>query len=107
MLASSSLTHLGFYFSGDGALRDEDGDYRITGRVDDMINSKGHIIGTAELECAMVNPMYLTFVNFVTAFSITGLMISVLDCCCLLYKIGCNVKLLTCKILFTSALVCI
>jgi len=45
--------HPGFYFSGDGALRDEDGHYRITGRVDDMINSKGHIIGTAELECAM------------------------------------------------------
>ena len=44
----------GYYFSGDGALRDEDGDYRITGRVDDMINSKGHRIGTAELECAMV-----------------------------------------------------
>ena len=44
----------GYYFSGDGALRDEDGCYRITGRVDDMINSKGHVIGTAELECAMV-----------------------------------------------------
>ena len=78
---------LGFYFSGDGALRDEEGHYRITGRVDDMINSKGHIIGTAELECAMVNPMYFTlanfvtaFANFVTAFSITGLMIGILDC---------------------------
>eukprot|EP00731_Ephydatia_muelleri_P027666 Em0019g539a len=43
----------GLYFTGDGALRDCDGDYRITGRVDDVINCKGHRIGTAELECAM------------------------------------------------------
>ena len=62
LLPTLSLSHLGFYFSGDGALRDEEGHYRITGRVDDMINSKGHIIGTAELECAMVNPMYFTLV---------------------------------------------
>jgi hypothetical protein len=46
---------VGYYFTGDGALRDEDNDYRITGRVDDMLNSKGHRIGTAELECAMVS----------------------------------------------------
>lgn len=45
----------GYYFSGDGALRDEDGDYRITGRVDDVVNIKGHRIGTAEIECAMVS----------------------------------------------------
>ena len=83
LLVTLSLAHLGFYFSGDGALRDEEGHYRITGRVDDMINSKGHIIGTAELECAMVNPMYLTLVTFVTAFSIRGLMIGILDCCLL------------------------
>ncbi len=44
----------GYYFTGDGALRDEQNDYRITGRVDDMLNSKGHRLGTAELECAMV-----------------------------------------------------
>lgn len=44
----------GYYFTGDGALRDEDGDYRITGRVDDVVNIKGHRIGTAEIECAMV-----------------------------------------------------
>ena len=50
----------GVYFTGDGALRDEDGLYRITGRVDDIIMSKGHRIGTAELECAMVSGyMYL------------------------------------------------
>ena len=42
------------YFTGDGALHDENGLYRITGRVDDIIMSKGHRIGTAELECAMV-----------------------------------------------------
>ena len=45
---------VGHYFTGDGALRDEDGDYRITGRVDDVVNIKGHRIGTAEIECAMV-----------------------------------------------------
>ena len=44
----------GYYFTGDGALRDESGDYRITGRVDDVVNVKGHRIGTAEIECAMV-----------------------------------------------------
>ena len=49
--------NIGYYFTGDGALRDEDNDYRITGRVDDMINCKGHRIGTAELECAMVKSL--------------------------------------------------
>ena len=42
------------YFSGDGAFRDGDGHYQITGRVDDVINSKGHRLGTAEVESAMV-----------------------------------------------------
>ena len=46
--------YIGVYFTGDGALRDENGLYRISGRVDDIIISKGHRIGTAELECAMV-----------------------------------------------------
>ena len=45
----------GLYFSGDGALRDKDGHYQITGRVDDVINVKGHRIGTAELESCMVS----------------------------------------------------
>lgn len=45
----------GLYFSGDGALRDIDGHYRITGRVDDVINVSGHRIGTAEIEDAMVS----------------------------------------------------
>ncbi len=44
----------GFYFSGDGAERDEDGDYRITGRIDDVINVSGHRMGTAEVESALV-----------------------------------------------------
>ncbi len=44
----------GYYFSGDGARRDEDGYYWITGRVDDVINVSGHRIGTAEVESAMV-----------------------------------------------------
>ena len=44
----------GYYFSGDGCKRDEDGDYRITGRVDDVINVSGHRMGTAEVESALV-----------------------------------------------------
>jgi acetyl-CoA synthetase len=44
----------GYYFSGDGARRDEDGYYWITGRVDDVINVSGHRMGTAEVESALV-----------------------------------------------------
>jgi acetyl-CoA synthetase len=43
----------GYYFSGDGAERDADGDYKITGRVDDVINVSGHRMGTAEVESAL------------------------------------------------------
>ena len=46
-------TYPGKYFTGDGCLRDEDGFYRITGRVDDVINVSGHRIGTAEVENAI------------------------------------------------------
>ncbi len=42
----------GYYFSGDGARRDADGDYWITGRVDDVLNVSGHRLGTAEIETA-------------------------------------------------------
>ncbi len=45
----------GKYFSGDGARRDEDGYYWITGRVDDVINVSGHRMGTAEVESALVS----------------------------------------------------
>jgi len=44
----------GLYFTGDGARRDEDGDWWITGRVDDVINVSGHRLGTAEVENALV-----------------------------------------------------
>lgn len=44
----------GYYFAGDGARRDEDGYYWITGRVDDVINVSGHRMGTAEVESALV-----------------------------------------------------
>ena len=46
-------TYAGYYFTGDGCRRDQDGDYRITGRVDDVINVSGHRIGTGELEDAI------------------------------------------------------
>ncbi|HUO12794.1 MAG TPA: acetyl-coenzyme A synthetase, partial [Caulobacteraceae bacterium] len=47
-------TFHGLYFTGDGARRDEDGYYWITGRVDDVINVSGHRLGTAEIESALV-----------------------------------------------------
>jgi acetyl-CoA synthetase len=47
-------TFPGKYFTGDGARRDADGDYWITGRIDDVINVSGHRIGTAEIESALV-----------------------------------------------------
>ena len=46
-------TYENLYFTGDGALRDEEGNYRITGRVDDVLNVSGHRIGTAEVENAI------------------------------------------------------
>jgi acetyl-CoA synthetase len=46
-------TYEGKYFTGDGCLRDENGNYRITGRVDDVLNVSGHRIGTAEVENAI------------------------------------------------------
>ncbi len=45
----------GFYFTGDGCKRDEDGYYWITGRIDDVINVSGHRLGTAEIESALVS----------------------------------------------------
>ena len=47
-------TYPGYYFTGDGARRDEDGYYWITGRVDDVLNVSGHRLGTAEVESALV-----------------------------------------------------
>ena len=44
----------GYYFTGDGALRDEEGFYQITGRMDDVINVTGHRLGTAEVEDALM-----------------------------------------------------
>jgi len=46
-------TYNNLYFTGDGALKDADGNYRITGRVDDVLNVSGHRIGTAEVENAI------------------------------------------------------
>ena len=46
-------TYENMYFTGDGCLRDEEGYYRITGRVDDVLNVSGHRIGTAEVENAI------------------------------------------------------
>ncbi len=47
-------TYPGYYFTGDGCRRDEDGDYWITGRVDDVLNVSGHRLGTAEVESVFV-----------------------------------------------------
>ena len=48
-------TYKGSYFTGDGASRDADGDYRISGRIDDVINVSGHRLGTFEIESALVS----------------------------------------------------
>jgi acetyl-CoA synthetase len=45
----------GYYITGDGAKRDEEGDYWITGRIDDVLNVSGHRLGTAEIESALVS----------------------------------------------------
>ncbi|WP_110686848.1 acetate--CoA ligase [Salinicola aestuarinus] len=47
-------TYEGVYFTGDGCRRDEDGDYWITGRIDDVLNVSGHRMGTAEIESSLV-----------------------------------------------------
>jgi acetyl-CoA synthetase len=52
-------TYKGKYFTGDGCRRDEDGMYRITGRVDDVINVSGHRMGTAEVENALNEHPYV------------------------------------------------
>ncbi len=52
-------TYLGYYFTGDGCKRDEDGYYRITGRVDDVLNVSGHRIGTGEVEDAINQHDYI------------------------------------------------
>ncbi|MDY0005552.1 MAG: acetate--CoA ligase [Spongiibacteraceae bacterium] len=54
MIDTYFATYPGYYFSGDGARRDEDGYYWITGRVDDVLNVSGHRMGTAEVESALV-----------------------------------------------------
>jgi acetyl-CoA synthetase len=46
-------TYPGLYFTGDGALKDQQGNFRITGRVDDVLNVSGHRLGTAEVENAI------------------------------------------------------
>ncbi len=54
MIDTYFSTYPGYYFTGDGATRDEDGYYWITGRVDDVLNVSGHRMGTAEVESALV-----------------------------------------------------
>ena len=54
-LATYFTEYPGYYFTGDGVQRDEDGHYWITGRVDDVLNVSGHRLGTAEIESAVVS----------------------------------------------------
>tara|TARA_X000000368_G_scaffold126070_1_gene99004 strand:- start:2820 stop:4745 length:1926 start_codon:yes stop_codon:yes gene_type:complete len=54
MLSTYFETYKDIYFTGDGARRDDDGYYWITGRVDDVLNVSGHRLGTAEIESALV-----------------------------------------------------
>jgi acetyl-CoA synthetase len=50
----ATYLHGGYYITGDGAKRDEDGHYWITGRIDDVLNVSGHRLGTAEIESALL-----------------------------------------------------
>jgi acetyl-CoA synthetase len=54
MIDTYFANYPGYYFTGDGASRDADGYYWITGRVDDVLNVSGHRMGTAEVESALV-----------------------------------------------------
>ena len=54
MLDTYFNVYKGYYFTGDGARRDKDGDFWITGRMDDVLNCSGHRLGTAEVESALV-----------------------------------------------------
>jgi acetyl-CoA synthetase len=54
-VATYFTQYKGYYFTGDGCRRDEDGYYWITGRVDDVLNVSGHRLGTAEVESALVS----------------------------------------------------
>ncbi|MBT3193582.1 MAG: acetate--CoA ligase [Verrucomicrobia bacterium] len=55
MIQTYFSTYAGYYFTGDGCRLDEDGDYWLLGRVDDVINVSGHRMGTAEVESALVS----------------------------------------------------
>ncbi len=55
MIQTYFSTYKGYYFTGDGCRVDEDGDYWLLGRVDDVINVSGHRMGTAEVESALVS----------------------------------------------------
>ncbi|QFT53252.1 acetate--CoA ligase [Microbulbifer sp. THAF38] len=55
MIDTYFSTYPGYYFTGDGARRDADGYYWITGRIDDVLNVSGHRLGTAEIESALVS----------------------------------------------------
>ena len=59
------------YFTGDGAHRDDDGDYTITGRMDDVINISGHRLGTAEIEDSLVSRNLSNFRFTMTKFQST------------------------------------
>ncbi len=59
MLTTYLKAYPGYYLTGDGAYRDNDGHYWITGRVDDVINVSGHRIGSAEIESALVSHLHV------------------------------------------------
>ena len=73
----------GYYFSADGARRDADGDYWITGRVDDVLNVSGHRLGTAEIETAATmdhSIIETAVVGFPHAIKGEGIMVFAIPC---------------------------
>ena len=61
----STYFHQGYYITGDGASRDEAGDYWINGRIDDVLNVSGHRLGTAEIESAIMTHTHVAEVAVV------------------------------------------
>lgn len=64
------IHYTGYFFSGDGAHRDGHGFYRITGRMDDVINVSGHRLGTAEIEDALVSHLDHGLPDFILSYLI-------------------------------------
>jgi acyl-CoA synthetase (AMP-forming)/AMP-acid ligase II len=69
MMMMMMIMIVGYFYTGDGAHRHKDGNYQITGRMDDVVNVSGHRLGTAELEDVIVSLIGVLFFFFIYFFS--------------------------------------